>query len=110
MVNINEIVKDDLTKVSEMDSFKIMDLLDLDGEDSAEAVQEACKSYVRSDLGKKDRIKKTEYELMGMTNRGKKFTGTGVYLTDRSKDRTWLAKVIDVVPVHSRGWHPVDAK
>jgi|TARA_R110000824_G_scaffold351685_1_gene538696 hypothetical protein len=65
MVNINEIVKDDLTKVSEMDSFKIMDLLDLDGEDSAEAVQEACKSYVRSDLGKKDRIKKTEFGGFG---------------------------------------------
>ena len=61
MVNINEIVKDDLTKVSEMDSFKIMDLLDLDGEDSAEA----CKSYVRSDLGKKDRIKKTEFGGFG---------------------------------------------
>jgi len=51
-----------------------------------------------------------EYELMGMTNRGKKFTGTGVYLTDRTQERTWLAKVIDVVPVHSRGWHPVDGK
>jgi hypothetical protein len=51
-----------------------------------------------------------EYELMGMTNRGKKFTGTGVYLTDRIHERTWLAKVIDVEPVHSRGWHPVDGK
>tara|TARA_R100000008_G_C3563861_1_gene157915 strand:- start:261 stop:527 length:267 start_codon:yes stop_codon:yes gene_type:complete len=51
-----------------------------------------------------------EYELKGLTNRGRKFTGTGVYLTDRTKDRTWLAKVIDVVPVHSRGWHPVDEK
>ena len=52
----------------------------------------------------------TEYELKGMTNRGRKFLGTGVYLTDRSKGKTWLAKVIDVVPVHSRGWQPVAEK
>ena len=52
----------------------------------------------------------TEYEMMGMTSRGKKFTGTGVYLTDRTQERTWLAKVIDIVTVHSRGWSPVDGK
>jgi hypothetical protein len=52
----------------------------------------------------------SEYELKGLTNRGRKFLGTGIYLTDRSKDKTWLAKVIDVVPVHSRGWKPVDER
>jgi len=51
-----------------------------------------------------------EYEMMGMTSRGKKFTGTGVYMTDRRQDRTWLGKVIDAVPVHSRGWRPVNGK
>lgn len=62
---INEIIKKDLQKVSQMDSDDIMDLLDLDGEDSADAVKTACEVYVRSDLGKKERTRKTEFGGLG---------------------------------------------
>ena len=50
----------------------------------------------------------TEYEVKGITDKGRKFTGTGVYLNDRSHDKTWLAKVIDIVPNRSLGFHPTE--
>jgi hypothetical protein len=49
---IDEIIKNDLKRVSQMESDDVMDLLDLDGEDSAE---------VRSNLGKKEITRKTEF-------------------------------------------------
>ena len=52
----------------------------------------------------------TEYEVKGITDQGRKFTGTGVYLNDRSQDKTWLAKVIDIVPNRSLGFHPTEEK
>ena len=58
---INEIIKNDLKRVSQMESGDVMDLLDLDGEDSAEAVKTACAAYVRSNLGKKEITRKTEF-------------------------------------------------
>tara|TARA_R100000008_G_C3563861_1_gene157916 strand:- start:521 stop:760 length:240 start_codon:yes stop_codon:yes gene_type:complete len=65
MFSIDDIIKQDLDKVSQMDSDKIMDLLNLDGEDSAFALQEACKSYIRSDLGKKEKTRKTQFGGFG---------------------------------------------
>ena len=47
---IDEIIKNDLKRVSQMESDDVMDLLDLDGEDSAEAVKTACAAHVRSNL------------------------------------------------------------
>lgn len=58
---INEIIKSDLKKVSQMESGDIMDLLDLDGEDSADAVKTACAAHVRSNLGKKEITRKKEF-------------------------------------------------
>jgi hypothetical protein len=62
---IDEIIKSDLKKVSQMESDDIMDLLNLDGEDSADAVKTACEVYARSDLGKKERARKTEFGGLG---------------------------------------------
>jgi len=49
---IDNAIKRDLKLVSRMQADDLMDILDLDGEDSAIAIQEACKAYVRSDLGR----------------------------------------------------------
>ena len=49
---IDKTIKEDLKLVSKMQTDDLMNILDLDGEDSAIAVQEACKAYVRSDLGR----------------------------------------------------------
>jgi len=62
---INEIIKRDLKRVSQMDSDDVMDLLDLDGEDSAEAIKSACAAYVGSDLGRKGKTRKTEFGGLG---------------------------------------------
>lgn len=62
---INKIIKKDLKKVSQMNSDDIMDLLGLDGEDSAEAVKNACVAYVGSNLGRKEKTRKTEFGGFG---------------------------------------------
>ena len=49
---IDKTIKEDLKLVSKMQTDDLMNILNLDGEDSAIAVQEACKAYVRSDLGR----------------------------------------------------------
>ena len=59
------VIKKDLKRVSQMDTDNIMDLLGLDGEDSAEAVKSACAAYVRSNLGRNEKIRKTEFGGFG---------------------------------------------
>ena len=49
---MDKTIKEDLKLVSKMQADDLMDILDLDGEDSAVAVQEACRAYVKSDLGR----------------------------------------------------------
>ncbi|GEM_PF-6006299 len=49
---MDKTIKEDLKLVSRMQADDLMDILDLDGEDSAVAVQEACRAYVKSDLGR----------------------------------------------------------
>tara|TARA_R110000823_G_scaffold190903_1_gene322497 strand:- start:1331 stop:1558 length:228 start_codon:yes stop_codon:yes gene_type:complete len=57
MISMDDVIKEDLNKVTKMSVDDIMEVLQLDGEDSAVAVQQACRAYVRSDLGRRQKNK-----------------------------------------------------
>jgi len=59
---LENIIKEDLTEVSQLSNDEIMEKLSLD-EDSAEAVKEACRFYVRHNLGRMEPKRKREFNF-----------------------------------------------
>mgnify|MGYP003308190479 CR=1 FL=1 len=59
---IENIIKEDLTDISQLSNEEVMDKFDVD-EDSAEAVKEACSFYVRHNLGKMEPKRRKEFNF-----------------------------------------------
>lgn len=72
---IDKIIKEDLTDISQLSNEAVMEQLDLD-EDSAEAVKDACRFYVKHNLGKKEPKGRKEFNF---GRRGARVTKGGAF-------------------------------